>query len=339
MPPTDKQRADGTRRPLERVMRIHELVRQGRYPNCTQIASQLEVNRKTIQRDLNFMREELALPLEYDERSHGYFYARPVSDFPFVKASPEDLVAMVVARKALAPMRGSGGSALEDALRCGFQRIHATMGDQVSLPWRELEQAFSVKEMGMAHRDDFCFHRLIMAILESRELRFQYRKLAGAKAEQRRVHPYHLTEIEGGWYLLAFDLERQARRTFAVQRIRGVEVRPQRFVRNREFTLEDHFAGSFGVWAGDGRDAPIYSIKIRFWGYAARVVAEREWHPSQSVTELSGSDQVELRLELRALEDVTRWVLGFGSQAEVIGPPELRKIIQATLREALLRYE
>jgi len=320
-------------------MRIHELVRQGRYPNCSQIAEQLEVNRKTIQRDLNFMREDLDLPLEYDERSHGYFYARPVSDFPFVKARPEDLVAMVVARKALAPMRGTGGSALEDALRCGFQRIHATMGEQVSLPWRDLEQAFSVKEMGMAHRDDFCFHRLIMAILESRELQFQYRKLAGAKAEKRRVQPYHLTEIDGGWYLLAFDLERQARRTFAVQRIRGVEVLVHRFLRNRDFTLEDHFAGSFGVWAGDGKDAPVYSIEIRFTGYAARVVAEREWHPSQSVTELNGEDQVALRLELRALEDVTRWILGFGSQAEVIGPPELRELVKTTLRDTLRHYE
>ena len=41
-------KAGGTRRPLERIIRIHEAVNRGNFPNCHSIARELEVNRKTI---------------------------------------------------------------------------------------------------------------------------------------------------------------------------------------------------------------------------------------------------------------------------------------------------
>jgi proteasome accessory factor B len=328
----DSIKAQGTRRPLERVLRIHEMVSRGTLPNCSTIARELEVNRKTIQRDLNFMREELELPLEYDETSHGYFYSRPVSDFPFLKTTSEDLVALILARNALGPMKGS---ALEASLRSGFQRLLAGMSDRVTIPWSELDQAFSVKSVGMTERDAFLFDRLAKAVLESRELHFEYRKLADEKPAKRRLQPYHLAEIDGGWYLIGHDLDRDARRTFAVQRMRAVHLTAKRFVRSRDFRLEDHFAGSFGVWAGEDRGGAAYRVKIRFKGFAARIVAERRWHPSQEIVEIElGGSVIEITITLSALEDIARWILGFGAQAEALEPPELRELVAGELKRA-----
>lgn len=331
-----KIRADGTRRPLERVLRIHELIVRGNFPNCSTIARELEVNRKTIQRDLNFMREELDLPVEYDELRHGYLYTRPVSDFPFLKTTSEDLVALILARNALAPMKGS---ALEASLRSGFQRILASMSDRVTMPWSELDQAFSAKSSGMTERDAFLFDRLAKAVLESRELHFEYRKLDDAEPAKRRLQPYHLAEIDGGWYLIGHDLERDARRTFAVQRMRAVHLTNKRFVRSRDFRLEDHFAGSFGVWTGEDRGAAKFGVRIRFSGFAARIVAERRWHPSQEIIRVEPDGSIiEIKMQLSALEDIARWILGFGSQAEALEPRELRDRIARELRLAAKRY-
>lgn len=328
--------AEGTRRPLERVLRIHELISRGGFPNCSSIARELELNRKTIQRDLNFMREELDLPLAYDENRHGYHYTGPVSEFPFLKTTSEDLVALILARNALAPMKGS---ALEASLRSGFQRILAGMSDRVTMPWSELDQAFSAKSSGMTERDAFLFDRLAKAVLESRELHFDYRKLNDAAPSKRRLQPYHLAEIDGGWYLIGHDPDRGARRTFAVQRMRAVHLTNKRFVRSRDFRLEDHFAGSFGVWAGEDRGTPNFQVRIRFHGFAARIVSERRWHPSQeiSVIEPDGS-VIEITMKLSALEDIARWILGFGSQAEALEPNELRKRVAEELRQAARLY-
>lgn len=191
----------------------------------------------------------------------------------------------------------------------------------------------------MTERDVFLFNRLAQSVLESRELTFEYRKLNADESMKRRLQPYHLAEIDGGWYMIGFDLERQARRTFAVQRMKGVQVTKRKFIRSRDFKLEDHFAGSFGVWSGDENTEGAYEVKIRFTGFAARVVAERRWHPSQEITMLNESgSEIELTLQLKALQDISRWILGFGSQAEVLAPDMLRKEIAEELAASAAKY-
>jgi len=337
MPESPSRNASGTRRPLERVMRIHEMVSRNSYPNASQMAREMEVNRKTIQRDINFMRDELEMPLVYDERKHGYYYSRPVQDFPFLKTTADDLVGLILARNALDPMKGS---AMEATLRSSFQRLQATMSEQVTIPWSEIDQAFSVKSTGMAERDVFVFERLAKAVLESRELHFSYQKLRDDEPMTRHLQPYHLAEIDGGWYVIGHDLDRGARRTFAVQRMKSVVLTNKRFARSRDFRLEDHFAGSFGVWSGAEQGKEDYQIRVRFRGFAARIVAERRWHPSQEVhaVEEDGS-VIDLSMRLSALEDIARWVLGFGSQAEVLEPKELLEKVADELWKAASQYE
>lgn len=333
---SSQSRASGTRRPLERVLRIHEMVARGDYPNCNTIARELEVNRKTIQRDIKFMRDELDLPLAYEDQSHGYTYTRPVNEFPFLQTTAEDLVGLILARNALNPLKGS---ALEATLRSSFQRLQAGMSEQVTIPWSEVDQAFSVKSTGITEHDVFVFNRLAKAVLESRELHFEYRKLNASDSSKRRLQPYHLVEIDGGWYVIGHDLDRGARRTFAVQRMRSVHLTSTRFTRSRDFRLEEHFAGSFGVWSGGGEGKPAYSVKIRFRGFAARVVAERRWHPSQEIELIEEDGSViDLSMELAALEDVSRWIFGFGSQAEALEPAELRESVARELEKAAGQY-
>ena len=330
------RKAGGTRRPLERVLRIHEMVSRGRLPNANEMARELEVNRKTILRDIRFMRDDLELPLVYDESRHGYFYSRPVNEFPLLQTSADDLVGLILARNALGPMKGS---ALESTLRSSFQRLQATMSDQVTIPWSEIDQAFSVKSTGITERDVFVFERLAKAVLESRELHFDYRKLSDEKPMKRRLQPYHLAEIDGGWYIIGQDLERGARRTFAVQRMKSVHLTETRFQRSHDFRLDDHFAGSFGVWAGEGKGPGHFEVKVRFSGFAARVVAERRWHPSQEIENVAPDGSlIVLTLQLSAIEDIARWILGFGSQAQVMAPPELVERVSSELKRAAAQY-
>lgn len=71
-----------SRPPLARMMRLHERLLAGRYPNCKQMAREFEVTTKTVQRDVNFMRDQMGLPIEYDKARFGFRYTRPVSGFP-----------------------------------------------------------------------------------------------------------------------------------------------------------------------------------------------------------------------------------------------------------------
>lgn len=337
---TGGARAGGTRRPLERIVRIHEAINRGRHPNCFRLAEELETSRKTIQRDISFMRDHLELPITYDELAHGYYYTEPVADFPFLQTTAEDLVALIVARNALQHLTDTP---LVASLRNSFKRLQQGMGERVSIPWSDLDQAFSVKASGLTQRDLGLFEKISRAILERRELRFDYTKLDTRKAESRHLYPYHLAEIDGGWYVIGHDVDRNARRTFAVQRMKGLSLLRTTFPPVNDFRLEDHFGGSFGVWTrpdhGDGRAAGPRTVRVRFRGFAARFVPERRWHPSQEIVPLNESgDEIEMRMELTALEDLQRWVLSFGRQAEVIEPEELRRSVQRELKAAAKAY-
>src|SRR4249920_1352969 len=76
-----------TRPPLVRMLRIHDMLSGGRYPNCSGLAREFEVSAKTVQRDVDFMRDQLVLPIEYDRRRHGFAYSRPVGQFPLITVS------------------------------------------------------------------------------------------------------------------------------------------------------------------------------------------------------------------------------------------------------------
>lgn len=310
------------------------------------------MTRKTIQRDVTFMRDELGLPIAYDDLRHGYHYTKPVGDFPYLRATAEDLVALIVARNALNHL---GDTPLVASLRESFRRLQRGMQDRISIPWSDLDQAFSVKATGLTLRDVAVFDKVARAVLERIEIRFDYTKLGAVKAEPRRVQPYHLAEIDGGWYLIGHDLDRDARRTFAIQRMKGLSLTGRKFIRPSDFKLEDHFAGSFGVWTnakpGDGQPVKKHFIRVRFRGFAARIIPERRWHPTQEIVTVDEKDLsspqrsgkrskagarkpspdardspvIELRMELSTLEDIKRWILSFGKQAEVLEPKELRE--------------
>ena len=55
-----------SRPPLERMLRIHQALQSGKFPNASTLAREIEVATKTIHRDIEFMRDRLGLPVEFN---------------------------------------------------------------------------------------------------------------------------------------------------------------------------------------------------------------------------------------------------------------------------------
>jgi proteasome accessory factor B len=137
--------------------------------------------------------------------------------------------------------------------------------------------------------------------------------------------------VENLWYLFAFDMDRGELRTFALPRIRDVRVSKTKFRRPIDFSIGRYLEQSFGVFARPTKTK--HTIHIAFDSFAAPLVQERQWHPSQKITQLSrgrGSG-IELSLTLGNLEEVERWILSWGRHAQVLAPPELKERISKTV--------
>lgn len=190
------QRDGRTRRPIQRIYEIHSRIRSGDLPNCSTLAQALEVDRKTIQRDITFMRDAMGLPLVYCDELHGYRYDGDVSDFPVFQISAEELATLFFTRTAL---QGIRGTRLADALSAAFAKITRGLLGQIQFTWSDLDEAFSHKSVQQDPSLIKPFGQIAKAILDQSETVFHYRKLEGEKAEPRRVQPLHLGEVEGGW--------------------------------------------------------------------------------------------------------------------------------------------
>lgn len=254
-----------------------------------------------------------------------------------MRYSVEDVVALFLARKAVEPLQGT---ALEATLRDSFKRLSGALQGEVTFRWSDLDEAFSVKDSGVVPADVRLYEKLARAVLECREIRFSYRKIDGEDWEPRKVRPFHLADFEGGWYVIGHDLDRKARRTFALQRMKGVRVLQTRFLRPSDFSLNDHLGGSFGVWHNPEDRGKRQRIRIRFTGWAARMVSERRWHPSQQTNWIGGKeDALEMILELCGFEEISRWILSWGPQVEVLEPQELREALIESHRRTLENYD
>ena len=172
------------------------------------------------------------------------------------------------------------------------------------------------------------FDALAKATAARQQLELAYRKPGQAAPETRIVDPYHLANINGEWFLFAFDHLRKDIRTFVPARIKTLRPTGKSFERPRKFSLEQRLRGSFGVHSGRG----AFEVVIRFDRYAADYIREKKWHEPQRVRELRGGE-VEITLTLSSLEEVGRWVLNWGGHAVAVKPRELVEWVQKTARE------
>jgi len=309
------------------MLRIHQALQSGRPTNASTLGRELEVSTKTIQRDLEFMRDRLDLPIEYDSHQHGLIYTEEVKAFPTVQITEGELLALVIAEKAFQQYRGTH---FERPLLSAIRKISESLPDTISLSLSDVQQTISFRTRAEPIQDLQVFDMLAKATADRRQLQLTYRKPGKVETEQRLVDPYHLANINGEWYLFAFDHLRKDMRTFVPSRIKEVRQTGKRFKRPQKFSLDQRLRGSFGVHSGQGE----YEVIIRFNARAADYIREKRWHDSQ-VLQDRRDGALDLHLKLSSLQEVERWVLSWGGDAAVISPPELARSV-ATAAQRLL---
>ena len=244
-----------SRPPLERMLRIHQALQSGKFPNASTLAREIEVATKTIHRDIEFMRDRLGLPVEFEPGKNGYAYTEEVSAFPNIQITEGEIFALIVAEKALQQI----------AARASRNRFSAPSGKSGDAARHHIAQS-------RRHRaDDFLPHPrradLNLEIFDTlaraaarQQIELAYRKPGQPQPEKRLVDPYHLANINGEWYLFAYDHARKDIRTFVPARVQSAKPTGQTFERPQKFSLEKRLRDSFGAHSGEGE----YEVVIRF---------------------------------------------------------------------------
>jgi predicted DNA-binding transcriptional regulator YafY len=174
---------------------------------------------------------------------------------------------------------------------------------------------------------------MIDACAQLRECAIQYRKPNGA-SESLVVHPYAVVLYRDAIYCVCFVKERDAIRTLRVDRIVDADASPTRhFALPDDFSVDRHFAGHFGMHAGD---APV-KVVVDFDKSVVELVRARTY-PSEKIDSLAGGG-VRIAMQTAITPELRAWILSFGDKARAIEPGSLAKELANDLRKAAAAYQ
>lgn len=316
----------------ERITALHRLLKSARYPvTVATLQDKLGCSRATVYRDLAFLRDALMAPIEGDGEA-GFRYLADESDrfeLPGLWLSSEELHSLLAAQQLL--MR-SGGGVLSNALAPLQQRIEKLLDEHAGGRRLPVERVRVIPHR-TRRLDETAFRAVATAVLDRKPLTFEYRARSTDERTRRSVSPQRLTHYRENWYLDAWDHERDALRSFSVDRISAAKIGdvPARDVADEE--LDQHLASSYGIFSG----APKGWATIVFSAKAARWVADEHWH-SQQQGRFLADGRYELKVPYSAGRELLMDVMHYGSDAEIVEPVVLREQAKSMLELALSNY-
>ncbi len=162
-------------------------------------------------------------------------------------------------------------------------------------------------------------------------LEIEYKSI-NSGSSVRIVEPYFIIFRGKAFYFVAWCQNRNEFRTFRIDRIIRINLLEDKFKRKSNIAPETYFEDSWQVYSGEPVD-----VVIEFNSDAANVILSSTHHPNELI-EKTDEGKVIYRVTTRGLEEIQRWILGFGGDVEVIEPVELRESLAEIGGELVKKY-
>jgi predicted DNA-binding transcriptional regulator YafY len=298
----------------DRLLYILNMLRSRRNLNAASLAAECGVTERSIYRDIISL-SEANVPIYYD---NGYKLATdnflPPLNFTFEEYS--------CLRLAIDSCPLAGTAKYKQTLKRIKAKVEAGLSPQVRDRRRT---SVDTTHIDIAAAQDLKrgekFYALIEeAITENRCLKVSYESIDSGLSE-RVVEPYFIIFRRRAFYFVGYCRLRGDFRTFRIDRMIDVRAVDEHFMRRPDVNPRDYFEKSWEVFSGE----PV-NVAVRFTGRAARVISSGTHHPQESI-EMVHPDEVLYRVTVSGLDEIQRWILGFGSEAVVVEPEELRESI------------
>src|SRR5215468_10155698 len=238
-----------------RLLRLLSLLQARRDWTSAELATRLDVTTRTIRNDMDRLRG-LGYPVDARPGVAGGYRLGTGGAMPPLLLDDEEAVAVAVGLRTAAS--GSVAGIEETSVRA-LAKLQQVLPSRL----RRRVSAFHMVTLSMPSPgpqvDPDVLTVIASACRDHERLRFDYRAHSGA-ASRRSVEPYRLVNDRRRWYLVAFDTDRDAWRTFRADRI---EPRPPAGPRFTPRALPPDQEIAAGVARGAGEAT---------WRYRARVI-------------------------------------------------------------------
>ncbi len=328
-PPESERRLRHNYR-LARILRFLERILGRGAWNVKSLAAELECSERTLHR----MRETLELagvPL-YFSREENAYRVRADFRFPILHLDPDEALdqgtATAIADSVSLHLGRIASATTRKLLDTASEPIRRQMEDAA-----RLVEVLDLKIAGDARQRE-TIRTVQRALVRGTMLAGEYRSPYESGPITLTIHPYRLALVHQAWYLIARPDGEPQPRTYRIVRFRSLKPLGRPAEVPADFDLRAYFGNAWSVYRGD----TTHDIELRFNPEAAEPVLETTWHPTQqSQRHADGSATLTFRVD--GLNEIIRWIVGWGERVRVIRPAELREQVIDHHRRAIAAQE
>lgn len=320
----------GMERILLRMISILKLVEQ-RPCSISYIATTLRMSYRTIQRDLQDLLD-FGFPLQYDSGTTEWSFQKERPILPIHLSQMETIALLVLFDEYGSDMEEPVFSAIKTFALKSASLLSPSFWDMVS----DIQTNIHIKHPPMNATGDYTdiFQVVLAALNEEMVLRIVYKSPSDPVPVVTRLIPYSVL-FGRSWYVIGWSGLYQEVRTFKVSRIMEIKKTKEKFEYPVNFSLEKYLGNAWSMIPERGED---YKIILRFSAKVAKNVSEVLWHRTQKTFFLEDG-RVELRFQVSGLSEIFWWILGYGSEVEVIAPIKLREMVAKEVRDMEVLYK
>jgi len=313
----------------ERFYRIERLLRERKVVPRNAFLDALEVSLATFKRDLEYLRERLEVPIEWNADKGGYELGsdRKV-ELPGLWFNDSEIQALLVMDAMLADLSPGLLEGHVAPLRARLEMLleeGQVAPDEVRKRVRVLRQAARALPAGV-------FEVVAAATLKRRRLSIAYAARSTAEATERVVSPQRLVLYRDNWYLDAWCHLRDGLRKFSVDAIASPAMLDEKAKSVDMKAVERELDRGYGIFAGRN----VLWATLRFTPARARWVAHERWHAAQRGRVEPGGAYV-LELPFSDTRELMMDILKYGADVEVLGPASLRAAVAEEVRRMATR--
>lgn len=315
---------DFAKNPQERKRIVYAMLSEKRFVTNKDICEACHCSAKTAQRTVNALRDD-RWPIDSDHR--GYFFRESSIAEKSVSADTHFGVLMLA------------GCSIDKNIASLFPNVSQHFRSQLlNLDEVEntenallLDRAIDVPRSIYTQAEISLFGRLSKRIIDEVVISFDYVNVGSSEQKVRTVFPIQLRLLDGVWFLLSWDLQKQERRAFKLLKIKNLRLPLHSWDSPSSDIIESVInSARLSVW--ETSDAP-QTITIEVKGHAKEYVELHKLTSNQKLVQANGVTQV--TFQTSDTFGTLRWCREYIHDIKILKPQSLIDLYLSDFQSSL----
>ena len=305
-----------TSRPASRILALLELLQDRPGISGPELAERLDVSSRTVRRYIVTL-QDMGIPVEPNVGRAGGYALRPGFRLPPLMFSADEALGLAM---ALLTTRNPNQDGLPEPVAQALAKIERVLPpeltERIETVRSEVLFPTAPEWAGNIFPQPVVMATLAQARITRQRVWFRYGRPTGDESA-REVDPYGIGNVNGRWYLHGYCHLRKDKRTFRIDRIRRVDLLPQKFEMPEGLdvirAIQESLALSWQEW------------KVEVIVHRPICDVAEEVPPHFAVLEDLGENRTRMRASTSNLDWFASRILALPFEMQIISPPQLRE--------------